>query len=438
MATRAFKGKNLMDILMVSIAYPPDFGGAALQAIRLSESLRAMGQNIEFISDNGINPTKTEVYAGFKVTRLQTFSTDYLNKKREVVYICRLAWFILTHPRFKIIHFHSMRGLEALLFPFLRLLGKKVVLKLTLIDNDDPMTFKNRKKIAFVYMGGLRFVSHFVAISQRLVQSTLEAGLSKKKVSLIYNGVDVDKFKKSDAKVLQARRTLLGLEKFDKIFLSIGKIEYRKGYDLLIQSWAILKQQFPSSALVIVGPGNDETNTFYSGLVKYIKDHQIKDVLFVGPQKNVEDYLSVSDCFLFCSRAEGFGTVLIEAMAVGVPVVAMNIPGVTEDIISDGGIGKICYTGDPRDFAKLAIDLLSDFDETVISEASDKVRSTFDINSISKRYAELYESLFKKSLVTPLLRKTETSSESPSTTNRVGERAQDGPKNSNDRHESVS
>jgi len=383
-----------MHVLMVTINYPPDFGGAALQAIRLSESMRTMGVTIEFISDNGSNRSKAEFYRGFKVTRLRTFSSHYHNKIRELIYISRLFGFILTHPEFKIIHFHSMRGLEALIFPLVRMLGRKVILKLTLIDNDDPMTFKRRKKIAFIYMWGLRFISQFVAISQRLAQSAYEADFAKHKVSLIANGVDVEKFRKANPSEFTIIKKSLGLERFDKIFLSVGSIEYRKGYDLMIRSWAVIREHFPSAVLVIIGPIKHE-DRYYSELLKYIKENNLDNIIFTGPKDNVQQYLSITDCFLFCSRAEGFGTVLIEAMASGVPVVAMNILGVTEDIVKDARLGGICYSGDPQDFARMAVELLNRSHSAGLSEAADEIRSEFDINIIAQKYVTLYGNLLK-------------------------------------------
>jgi glycosyltransferase involved in cell wall biosynthesis len=180
---------------------------------------------------------------------------------------------------------------------------------------------------------------------------------------------------------------------FKTILLSIGQVEYRKGYDFLLKAWVDIRKAFESPVLIIAGPNNEDVNPYYSLLKEFMKKNNLHDVVFLGEIDNVEEYMKIADCFVFCSRAEGFGTVLIEAMSASVPVVATNIPGVTEDIIQDEAIGRICYSDSPQEFARLAIDLVKNQNPKKLDESASRVRAKFDISLIAQQYHEMYSQL---------------------------------------------
>jgi glycosyltransferase involved in cell wall biosynthesis len=99
------------------------------------------------------------------------------------------------------------------------------------------------------------------------------------------------------------------------------------------------------------------------------------------------------DCFLFCSRQEGFGTVLIEAMASGVPLVARHILHVTEDILIKPTLSRKYWGESPEEFGRLAVAAVVQSDTKERIPASERIRIRFDIRRIADRYIELYERL---------------------------------------------
>jgi len=116
--------------------------------------------------------------------------------------------------------------------------------------------------------------------------------------------------------------------------LFVGRLERRKGLDCLLAAYGKVKKEFPNLRLIIVGTG--------AKLAKYkstVEEDNLTDVVFAGfvPKKNLPRYYSSADISCFpATSAESFGTVLLEAMANGKPVVASNVGGYNE-VLSHGG-----------------------------------------------------------------------------------------------------
>lgn len=381
-----------MRVLMVAIKFPPFFAGAVVQAVRLAKELQKNGVEVQFITDNGQHRSVSEVYEGLPVFRFSTYFKRE-SKLREFIYVAQIIIYLLrNHKRFDVVHFHSMKGLECLIFPICKALGKKVVLKVTLIDNDDPVAFSRRKMGALISWGH-RYVDRFAVISSGLYERCLASKIPAEKIQIIYNGVNNELFVQPRLEEKRQLRMAKGYSDYNKIFLSIGKVEHRKGYDLLIESWSAISEAFPKSLLLIAGPGAEDSNPYYVEIKNKISRLSLWNILFVGQIDSPAEYVRLADCFLFCSRAEGFGTVLIEAMACGVPVIAMNIPGVTQDIIKSDKIGHICFSLQPADFAAETVTFLKGLDQKALTLAAADVSRDFGICKIAATYIDLYKKL---------------------------------------------
>ncbi len=380
-----------MDVLMVVIKFPPVFAGAAIQATYLAAALAKRGVRVQFLTDNDERPSAHETYQGLPVFRFWTL-TRRETKLKEAIYVLQLFWFILTHPQYRVIHFHSLRGIETVLFPLLKLMGRKILVKLTLVGIDDPMTL-SRRKLGRVFRPCLSFVDRFAAISTRLRELAVEAGIPAERIVLIPNGVNVERFAKPEQKEKKLLKERLGLARYEHVFLSIGKVESRKGYDLLLRAWQHIQSQVTHPALVIAGPGNVADNPYYRQLLDLIATLRLRDVKFVGEVSDVEAYMKSANGFLFCSEREGFGTVLIEAMATGVPVVARHIEGVTEEIVKEPQLGRICRETTPEAFAQCVVEFMRSKDLEQMDQAANRIRQEFDIQRIAECYVALYEEL---------------------------------------------
>ena len=390
------KVKSNNKVLMVAWLFPPSFAGAAVQSIRLGKALLSKGVDVEFVADNGAEKTLHETYEGVTVTRIKTYSNNTHSKLRELVFCLKLLIYVISRPDFKIIHFHAIRGFETLLFPMLRLLGRKVLFKLTLVDADDPVTLKNRKLFGFLYFLGLKCANGIFAISNQLKDRSLQAGIPENKIIKVFNGFDEKLFYIPEHQLKLSLRKEFNFDENVRVFISVGTVEHRKGYDLLLQAFSIIQLKYPDAVLLIIGPYYN-ADSFYQELEELILKLDLKNVMFLGKQTDVHEYYKAADHFLFCSRQEGFPSVIIEAMACGLLATVMDIPGITEEIIEDSVVGAVCYSRDPVDFAQLAIQQMQSIDINQIQLSADNLLKKFSINKIAEDYIYHYNKILNLS-----------------------------------------
>ncbi len=122
-----------------------------------------------------------------------------------------------------------------------------------------------------------------------------------------------------------------------KKVISVGRLDVFKNFQDQIMVWKDIVAMFPDWTLHIYGEGPDKIN-----LQKMIVDLELQSNVFLeGRTSEVEKVLKEGALFLFTSKAEGFGMVLVEAMQMGLPVISYNCPCGPKDIISEGEDGYL-------------------------------------------------------------------------------------------------
>ena len=169
----------------------------------------------------------------------------------------------------------------------------------------------------------------------------------EKKGSVIWNGsaggVKLDKFDISRRGVwCKAIREKYGIPADARVFGFIGRITGDKGINELFAAYQKILKEMPDSYLMLVG-GMEKADSVNDELYAWAEAEP--HVLFCGSTKVVEQYLSAMDVFILPSYREGFGAVVIEAEAMGLPVIVSNIPGPT-DAMREGETGLIVKKAD--------------------------------------------------------------------------------------------
>ncbi|NMH59048.1 glycosyltransferase [Alteromonas ponticola] len=249
-----------------------------------------------------------------------------------------------------------------------------------MVDVSPNERFK-KLKLWFMRSG----ISHFVAVSQSLKRKIEQHNLLvSSKTSVIYNGVDVQKYQVNRNNTL--KRTL-GIANSTFLFGALGNIRSAKRYDLLLEATHLLNQWGLDVAVVIAG---DPKASLRTKLDEQIAQNNIQNVHFVGFIEDTPDYLNNLDAFVLTSDAEGFSISTIEAMACGLPVICTKCGG-PEEIISSPEQGSLVDI----DATSIAEAMRSTIqkkaeDEIVITSAISRVNSAFSLEAMTRQYKACY------------------------------------------------
>lgn len=204
---------------------------------------------------------------------------------------------------------------------------------------------------------------------------------------VISPGIHVDAFQQTGS----------GVERTGREIITVGSLIKRKGIDLIIKAMAELKVTHPQVRLRIVGDGPQRESL--ESLARRLGVDDI--VVFQGfvPNKEIAALYEASDVYVSMSFSESFGQTLVEAMAVGLCVVAAENVG-SRGIIEDGRTGFLVRSGD---VSHLVETLRAVFDQAdrrvgIGSEARRAAKECFDWTEIAAKYMALYEALRQPSI----------------------------------------
>lgn len=177
-----------------------------------------------------------------------------------------------------------------------------------------------------------------------------------------------------------------------KRVIAIGRYTTQKGFDLLIDIWSKVYPYFPDWKLSFYGGGGKKRK-----LEDQVKRLNLGSCIEINPPtKNVEEELNKSAIYAMSSRYEGFGLVLLEAMACGVPVVSFACKSGPKDIINDGEDGFLVSMGDKDAFAQKLLLLMGDYDLRVkMGDAARKNALRFSEDRVMPKWIDLFDDLMK-------------------------------------------
>ncbi len=311
--------------MKIALVSPYDFnhpGGVVNHILALNQRLTAMGHEVKIISplshsitgndERFLHIGKARPFPVRGTTIRISFSLRLAAKIKEV----------MAREKFDIVHLHE---------PFMPMLCSAV------------LRFSNAVNIGTFHAchgsPGYNFGWPFSKVMLRLRQRKLDGRIAVSKAAqnyackyisgdytIIPNGIDLDHFSLDVSPIEEFGDGRLNI-------LFVGRLEKRKGLDYLLRAFRHVKKNHPDCRLIIVGPGI----RFRHKYEKFVKCHNIKDVVFRGmvSYDELPRYYKTAD--IFCSPATGcesFGIVLLEAMAFGKPVVASNIEGYASVITS--------------------------------------------------------------------------------------------------------
>jgi glycosyltransferase involved in cell wall biosynthesis len=285
----------------------------------------------------------------------------------------------------EVIHAHLP---PAELYTRLALLGisrRKIPLILTK-HNDEPF-----------YPGfGERFIGRWVAAratkviaisaAVRTYMESSRLGLPSQKMVTIPYGLDPNPYVKGGKADSLTLRTEWGIPENALVLGFVGRLVPQKDVPTLIRAFSLFSRHHPESRLVIVGRGPEEASLRRRAVMCGLSDR----IVWAGFREDIPKVMSSFDVFVLPSKYEGFGLVLLEAMAASKPVVASRVSAIPE-IVEEGKTGILVPTGDPEGFAEAFEDMADrDLREAYGAAGFKRVLREFGLHQMCQRTAEVY------------------------------------------------
>ncbi len=293
---------------------------------------------------------------------------------------------LCTAEKFDLIHAHDSHAHSA------------AVLSNTIFGSDTAMIVSRR--VDFPVSGNLfsrwkynhPLIRRIICVSEMIRQITAPSINDPSKLTVVYSGIDIDKYHPptSNRKLIRE----LGLSDNVKLIGNLSALADHKDYPTFLRTAAILYRQDPSLHFIIAGKGPEEEN-----IKNKIEElHLLECVHMLGFREDVSDVMQSLDVFLITSVTEGLGTIILEAFAAGVPVVATRAGGIPE-MVEDGITGLLTNPGDAAYLANAVTRILKDppFRQALIDNAYNKVQS-FTFRSTAKNTLDIYREVIREAV----------------------------------------
>jgi glycosyltransferase involved in cell wall biosynthesis len=241
-----------------------------------------------------------------------------------------------------------------------------------------------------------KLASHLLVVSQSEKSFLIEQDVVRPgELEMLANGsicgVDINKFK-PDSKMRSRIRKRLGIADNDKVILYVGRLNVDKGVMDLAKAFNQVATSYLNTQLLIVGP--DEENI--QAQIEHECSNLLNRIYFVDYTPTPEHYMAAADLLCLPSYREGFGLVLIEAAAVGLPTVGSRIYGITDAIV-DNETGLLFEVGIAEDLAQKIDKILKD-DTLRLSlgeRGMQRARTDFSRELVESEFLKFYQRLLK-------------------------------------------
>lgn len=238
-----------------------------------------------------------------------------------------------------------------------------------------------------------------ICISQAVCESlTAQGRVSlaevQKRLWIIPDGRELSPFRAANGE--RVRREF-GIEPSVPLVGMAARICPMKGQDTFIRMAALVKQRIPTARFLLIGSKLAERDEpYFRGLHELVRALRLEnDVIFAGYRRDMPEVLAAMNCFAHPSRQGAFVSVLIEAMASGVPVVASDVDGIPECVGRDGAAAVLLPPEDPRAWADATGDILLNPERAARMAARGRERASrlFEIAPLANLTADVMETV---------------------------------------------
>jgi glycosyltransferase involved in cell wall biosynthesis len=199
--------------------------------------------------------------------------------------------------------------------------------------------------------------THFHAITHSVKRWAItDLGIPAERVSVIERGRDPARLGKPSEQRRAHARAQLGLAADAEVIVAVGRQEFQKGHRFLLEAVATVAARRPGTVLLLAGRDGAETKHLRALAGRRSLDSVVR---FLGHRHDLPEMLAASDVFAFPSLWEGLGGAVIEAMALGLPIVASDLEPVRE-VVEDGRCAVLVPPRSPDGLASAISSLMED------------------------------------------------------------------------------
>jgi len=248
------------------------------------------------------------------------------------------------------------------------------------------------KLLIYNFLDGfiVRHADRVITVSKEIARKARLAGIDSKKICLIENGVNLERFRNNIPP--DSIRESLRIKKDAFVVGTVGALTEEKGHLYLLKAIPKVVQRFPEVIFLFVGDGRERPSLEITTSHLNIKDR----VIFAGMRKDVPEILSILNVFVLPSLNEGLPMALLEAQAAQIPVVATRV-GAIPDVLEDGVTGILIPPKDPQAIAEAITMILSNknFASEIAQKGFERVRDNFSSEKMGSKYHSIYKELIE-------------------------------------------
>lgn len=366
-----------MKIALITRRYPPLLGGAEKALSYLAAALDRAGADVAVvvsaIPGRSIAPDPAERP---RVIRLPTSSLRFVG---TYMYMSNLKKWLLNH-QIDIAYVSMLKHDAYVAVGAGARAGFPVVLRPEGAGATGDLAWQKRGRFGATIGRRCRFADAYVSISTAIERELLAEGYDRSRIHSLPNGVPIP--------AIAWRPRPGGLDRPRGTF--VGRLAVEKNLETLVDAWRIVQKRRPAAELTLLGEG-----PMRDRLQEKIRSLDMTEsVRLAGGVEDPSIVLRDSDFFLLPSLEEGMSVALLEATALGIPIVASAIPG-NRAIVDDGVHGRLADPADPAALAGAIERLLDDYEHsTRMGEAARRrAIERHSIDAVAERHLQLFQSI---------------------------------------------
>jgi L-malate glycosyltransferase len=372
--------------LKIGITCYPTYGGSGVVATELGKELASRGHDVHFISYAlPIRLTMSDRIFFHEVEVLTYPLFEY--PPYDLVLATKMAE-VMTRYDLDILHVHYAipHSISAYLAKMM-LPDRKIPFVTTLHGTDITLVGNDRSYLPIIRFG-IEQSDAVTAVSQYLMRRTVEEFQIKRPISVVPNFVNCDVYSRSE----DTRRRDRFAAKDEGILIHISNFRPIKRVDEVIAIFAEVRSH-SRAKLLMVGDGPERPKAEWLASTHGVAN----DVVFLGKQNDMAQFLSLADILLLPSENESFGLVALEAMACEVPVIATRVGGLPE-VVHHEQDGFLYELGDVHGMAAACVRLLRnpELRAEMGKSARKHAKKDFCANDIVVVYEDLYRETIQK------------------------------------------